>query len=299
MGKLGVRHWTAQDDAVLVAGSERGLSNRQIGDLLGRSRQAVNARRHLLRRGLRKRPWTPQEDALLVAAAGYRSAVDLGRELGRTSGAVNSRACALGIRWGGQTNGRHHTGFTASDVARILGIADSKRVAWWIRAGYLTGTRRAIRLAADPTQTSARAVPWRVMPDALRAFLRDYPWLYARERITDRGWAAYVATLPRETWLTVGQTAERLCMTREGVNKIIRQGYLRAEKRGPNWLVPLSAIQTYVPPPIGGGAVARQVELAARRARTLAQRKTRGYQSRPETVARQVAARANRRERAA
>lgn len=282
------RHWSRQEDAALQQLQARGVPARQIGALLGRTKQACHARAALLRRGAQRLPWSPAEDALIRDTASYRTCIDLARELGRTPQAVNSRACSLGIRWNVPARGHAHTGLTASAVARLLGVPCSKRVVWWIEQGYLVGTRRAARLPERGGRTPR--VGWRIMSDALRAFLRDYPWLYERQRIVDPGWSAYVATLPREEWLSVGAAAPLLYLTKAGVNLAIRKGDIRAEKRGPNWLVPLSAIRAYVPPPLGGSCV--RDEVAARRVRNLAARKTTSYRADPATVAAQVCGRA-------
>lgn len=292
------RPWTPQEDAALRRLLDAGWTHQRIGAALGgRSKQAVTSRWHLLRRGLSKRPWTAEEDATLRDTAGYRTCAQIAATLGRTANAVHTRASLLGIHWQRPHAGRNHTGFTANEVARLLGIPCAKQVTGWIEKGYLAGSRRAPRMDSGPR------LAYRVYPDALRDFLRDYPWLYRRERIADRGWAAYVATLPREEWVGTGAAARLLYLTVEGVALAIRKGDIRAEKVGPNWVIPMGAIRAYTPPPIGGAGKGRGRkvgdELAARRARNIAARKSRTYTQRPETVAAARASRAARRGRAA
>lgn len=285
-GKL---FWTAQEDEQLRRLVATGLPHREIGRRIGgRSKQAVCMRLRLLRRGLSKRPWRPEEDALLRDTAGYRTCADLARELGRTALAVNTRASELGVCWQKATPAYRHAGFTANEVAALLGVSCAKAVTGWIEKGYLVASRRSPRLDPGPR------LAYRVYPDALRDFLRDYPWLYDRARIRDRGWSAYVATLPREEYVGTCEAGRLLFMTTESVAQAIRRGYIRAEKIGANWAIPLSAIRAYVPPASTGKRCVPD-EMAEQRAANLAARKSRTYTARPETVAAQVASRARRR----
>lgn len=292
------KYWTAREDALLRALIARGVRHRAIGALVGRSKQAVGARWHLLRRGLSSRPWTAAEDALVRDTASYRTAADIGKEIGRTPAAVSGRASVLGVRWTGRDNRRMHTGFTATQVARLLGIPCSKTVTDWIEKGYLPATRRAHRLEAR-----RRTQAYRVMPDAIRDFLGAYPWLYQRERIADRGWAAWIArNVPHEEWIGTGEASRLLYMTVEGVALAIRKGDLRAEKIGANWVIPMSSIRAYVPPPMGAAIRKDQTAweaVRARRAANLAARKSVTYTLRRETVAAAEASRAARRAREA
>lgn len=277
--------WTAAEDTLLRKLIAAGWQHRAIGQAIGgRTKGAVDSRWHLLRRGLSKRPWSAQEDADLRDLAGYRTAAEIGRRLDRTAEAVHTRASLLGITWQRAMPGRNHSGFTANEVAKLLGIHCAKCITDWIAKGYLAGERRAPRMDSGPR------LAYRVYPESLRVFLRDYPWLYDRRRIADRGWRAYVDTLPQEEWLGTREAARLLFMTKEGVALAIRKGDLRAEKIGANWVIPISAIKAYTPPPIGGKRCSP--ELLARRAATLAARKSVTYTLRPETVALATASRA-------
>lgn len=285
--------WTPEEDATLLRlAAEKRLTYVQIGQRLrGRSKVAVGARLHLLRRGLKKYAWSADEDAFLRDTAGYKTAAAIAAELGRTANAVHTRASLLGIRWMRPVRGRNHTGFTASEVARLLGIPCAKAVTDWIRKGYLEASRRAPRMDSGPR------LAYRVYPESLRVFLRDYPWLYDWRRVQDRGWRAYVDTLPREEWLGTRAAADLLFLTEQGVALAIRKGDLRAEKVGANWVIPISAIRAYVAPPFGGKRTSD--ELRAKRAANTAARRSVTYTQRPETVARAEASRRARREREA
>lgn len=288
------RHWTPVEDAMLRKLLAAGWRHRAIGQALGRPKQGVTSRWNLLRRGLRKHAWSPEEDALIRDTAGYRTAESIGAELGRTAAAVSGRASIIGANWWRPDRRRVNIGFTGTQVARLLGVPCSKTIAEWIDKGYLPASRRAPRLGEHSYK-----VAYRVMPDALRAFLRDYPWLYDRGRIADRGWAAYVrSNVPHERWMGTREAARLLYMTEAGVGIAIRKGDLRAEKIGANWVIPESAIRAYVPPPLGYQATKHPETAAAVRARrvaNLAARKSVCYRQRPEAVARMEAGRARRR----
>jgi hypothetical protein len=275
-----------------------GWRHQAIGAALGRPENGVTSRWHLLRRGLRKHAWSPVEDALIRDTAGWRTCESIAAELGRTPAAVSGRAAVLGIHWWRPDARRINIGFTGTQIADLLGVACSKSVIDWIAKGYLPASRRAPRLGEHSYK-----VAYRIMPDALRAFLRDYPWLYDRDRIKDRGWAAWVArNVPREGWIGTREAAPLLFMTEAGVALAIRKGDLRAEKVGPNWVISESAIRAYVPPPLGYQRTkhpAIDADLSARRAANLAARKSVCFRQKPEAVARMEAGRKARREQKA
>lgn len=293
------QYWTPAEDALLRKCLAAGWRHRAIGQALGRPQQGVTSRWNLLRRGRRRWLWRPDEDALIRDTAGYRTAESIAAELGRTPAAVSARAAVLGVHWWSPDGRRVNIGFTGTQIARILGRSCSKAVADWIEKGYLVASRRAPRLGEHNYK-----IAYRVLPDALRNFLRDYPWLYDRDRIADKGWRAYVrANVPHERWIGTREAARLLFMTEAGVGIAIRKGDLRAEKVGPNWVISESGIRAYVPPPLGYQATkhpAIAATVRSRRAANLAARKSICFRQTPEAVARMEAGRARRRmERAA
>lgn len=95
------RRWTAEDDRQLLALYRAGRSRQAIAGELGRTPDAIDARRRLLGRPSRTRParrWTVAEDAFLRAASqAHVPAPEIGRRLHRTPYAVRRRREALGI----------------------------------------------------------------------------------------------------------------------------------------------------------------------------------------------------------
>lgn len=97
------RAWTPEEDEVLRKGYRR-LFARDLAGQLGRSAGSVIGRARFLgitrerRRDLPNRPWTEKEDRAMRKGYGKRPVEELAESLGRTPGAVQSRARTLGLR---------------------------------------------------------------------------------------------------------------------------------------------------------------------------------------------------------
>lgn len=273
---MGGRPWTEADDLLLARAGPGDFP--ALAARLGRTLPAVRGRAGSLRAGSATRTyraadgrrggraWTPAETARLRAGVGLLSPEQLARELRRTPTAVRLRAKRLNLRWvlPAAPHQPSH-GLPASEVARRLGVPCAKTVVRWVESGFLDGARCSVRVGA-------RRV-WRIPPDAVARFLATYRWLYDPGRIADPGWRAFVAALPPERYLTVGEAARRLCYEAGSVNQLIARGDLPARKRGANWRVPESALRHFVRPcdvPRPGGHAAPEV--LARRAANLARR---------------------------
>lgn len=93
------RRWTGREDKTLARLYATGAAVREIARRIGRSEDAVNARRRQLGIAARRDPrWTEREDALLsaAAAAGVPPRI-LAERLGRPVGQVRWRRRALGL----------------------------------------------------------------------------------------------------------------------------------------------------------------------------------------------------------
>lgn len=271
---MGTRHWTLAEDA-LVARSPAPDTAR-LARLLGRSPRALmkrrcdlRARRTVRQRATDEQPyrdWSPTEIAFLRRNAGTMSAPEAAAALGRSQKGVESKATKLGLSWRVPRHIEQHRGYTAQDVARLLGLHHAD-VRSWLRGGYLRGTQRLTR--------AGRYRRWRIELDALEDFLTTYRWLYQPERITDRVWRAYVDALPTERYLTCAEAARELCLSVAAVQASIARGDLFAVRLvGRVGLtsctplrVPWSAIRAYRPPRLGPRL---DPELTMRRRQTLA-----------------------------
>ena len=274
---MGGRPWTEAEDRLLARARPDAFPT--LAARLGRSVAAVGCRAGLLRAGTATRTyragngrrggrnWTPAETARLRAGVGLLSPKQLARELRRTTRAIRLRAKRLHLRWVSAASPQQPShGLPASAVARRLGVSCAKTIVWWITSGFLDGAQCAVHVGGGRV--------WRILPEAIARFLATYRWLYDPDRIADPGWRAFVAALPPERYLTVGEAALRLCYEGGSVNQLIARGDLEAHKWGANWRIPESALRRFVRPcdvSRQGGRTAPEV--SARRAANLAKRR--------------------------
>ena len=135
---------------------------------------------------------------------------------------------------------------SATDVMRIMGLADAKTVTKWIERGFLQGTR--IRRMGPYRQ-------WLIRRDDLYAFVEDErTWhLWHIERITDRMLQRYAEQARGDVqFLTPGEVADRMFVGTNAVNHWIHAGYLPARKWG-NWWIDERDLEHFEKPAIGGG----------------------------------------------
>jgi hypothetical protein len=86
--------WRASEDAQLTRLYARQLPLRVIAERLGRSEEAISARRKLLGISLRRAPvsWTEREDRLIILASRAGApATDIALQLGRSAEQVKAR----------------------------------------------------------------------------------------------------------------------------------------------------------------------------------------------------------------
>lgn len=126
-------------------------------------------------------PWSDEEDALLrklhgraveyiqkrFAAAGYS----------RTILAITVRRKRL------QLSPRPAEFYTAEEVAKMLGLAGSKSVTYWIHAGWLD----ASRMRSSRTEAQGGDCHW-IHERDLRAFVLENPHLVDLRKIPDAEW---------------------------------------------------------------------------------------------------------------
>lgn len=125
-----------------------------------------------------------------------------------------------------KSNGR-----TLKGTARVMGV-EIDAVCWWIREGWLQAHRTGLRRSRGEIRV--------VEHDDLTAFLSDPDhWqVWQPERIRDwalREWATEMRAGVR--FLTVGEVARQLYVTVGTVSQWIRDGKIRAARRGPNWVI--------------------------------------------------------------
>jgi hypothetical protein len=110
------------------------------------------------------RRWTAEEDEYLREHLGQQSPWAIGRHLGRTQMAVQSRAAKLRL------SGQVSTGYCISDLAEVFGVRRA-RVGGWVSRGLL-----------------GRPVRWqgtRVAESAVLRFVHRYPHEYDLRRVDE------------------------------------------------------------------------------------------------------------------
>jgi hypothetical protein len=197
-GRLMAGRWTRQQDVTLRRRYRAGVPRQRIAAALGRSPDAVDARRRAL--GIpahpRTRPWSRAADDLLRAAdAAGLPLAEVARRLGRPAAAVRWRRHALGLQ-------RHGARAWTPTDDQALGRA-------WRRGGDLARLGR--RLGRSPAALRLRAVKL-----GLAQPPRRRRWQPDEDRRLRAGYAqgltcaAIAARLPGRTAPAVAARARRL-----------------------------------------------------------------------------------------
>jgi hypothetical protein len=190
--------WTRQQDATLRRRYRAGVPRQRIAAALGRSPDAVDARRRAL--GIparpRTRPWSRAADDLVRAADAARLPLaEVARRLGRPAGAVRWRRHALGLQRRG---------------ARVWTPTDDQALGRaWPRGGELARLSR--RLERSPAALRLRAVKLGlVQPPPRRRWQPDEDHRLRAGYAQGLTCAAIAARLPGRTAGAVAARARKL-----------------------------------------------------------------------------------------
>jgi hypothetical protein len=115
------------------------------------------------------RDWTPDEDAYLQAQIGLATLSEIGKHLGRTAKACESRAGKMGLIMTAHF-------ITASAAATILGISVN-RIHGWLKAGVLDGRKSAVAVGAKHQY-------WHIQLEDLNRFRAEHQDLIEEARFT-------------------------------------------------------------------------------------------------------------------
>lgn len=220
--------------------SVRGMGQ-VLADELGLAIHNVRARARDLGLTRTKEPrWTERDRATLgtFLRIGWSDAA-IGSFLGRSESAIHIKR----IRW--NMGSRRTFMLNMSAAARALGIPCAKTIRFWIDRGYLP--------ARDGQGAGGHARELWVDRLELVKFLADpeYWPLWNPDRVRDPALREFVKGRrdgKNDSYLTVGQIAERFHVVRDAPNTWIRAGLLPAKKRGNNWIVKESDLAGFVPP---------------------------------------------------
>lgn len=182
------------------------------------------------------RYWAPRELAELASAIGAgHSDAAIARRLRRSVVAIQVARKRHDIP------SRLASLMSARDVARRLGVSDSKSVVRWIEAGWLNGRR------GEYWGPNRR---WYVTERALMAFMveRSHWARWKPERMPESSWRRFALALRGgDRWLSTREVGALLGVGHATVHRYIVRGLLPAVRHG-NWFVHEADVRSFVPP---------------------------------------------------
>jgi hypothetical protein len=165
------RNWTKEEDARLREHYPVAEWPVLLELMAPRNKRGVLARAKRI--GLsrtRMDGWTAQEDDFLISHYGLWSPARIGKKLGRSEGAVNSRKTRLGLYAKDQY-------LSFNEVAHILGFKSHNVVTKWAREGKLKETEYKGKAKTGKNTTR------RVLVENLEKFIQEHPDCYDWRRI--------------------------------------------------------------------------------------------------------------------
>lgn len=188
--------------------------------------------------------WTPEELHYLSDRYGLMSDETLARHLGRSTNGIEEAAVK-------RLHGRRRSDnfYSASELARVLGLSASWRVVRWVEHGWLKGRKGPV--------SRGHIRMWSFREHSIVKCLRQRPWLVDLAFMPEHYFRSVVRKeWEWDPWYTSEQAAPLLGVTTTtSVLKYIHLGWLPAEKcpgrRGTayskwHWVIRQSAIQAFL-----------------------------------------------------
>ncbi|KKM64092.1 hypothetical protein LCGC14_1504870 [marine sediment metagenome] len=238
----------SQGQVNFIIEHHRDMLAREMAAALGlRNSEVIYQRQSLCRQGrirLGERkympPWSTEDLGYLREHYGKTPDRILARRLNRSRNAIviAAKRKLNGLR-------RKDNFYTAAEVARIIGTPCSKKVADWVRRGWLKGTKSW--MGPDTYKM------WCFSETGIARCLRRRPWLVDVRRMEESFFRSVVIKQwERDPWYTAAQTAPLLGVTTlDAVHRYIHFGWLPAERKpgGPRqgrWVIRKSAIEAFL-----------------------------------------------------
>lgn len=185
------------------------------------------------------RNWKPEELEFLGNKYGLISDRAICRHLQRSPNAIKIASTRkLHIN-------RKMNFYSGRELARALGVPDSKTIMNWALAGWIPVRKSVVR------QGPFRA--WLFREKHIVKFLREKPWLFDQKKMPEHYFRSIVmAEYERDPWYTCEQATLLLGVTTDdAVQRYIRHGWLPAVKRpgGPwqgVWIIRRSAVEKFL-----------------------------------------------------
>ncbi len=181
--------------------------------------------------------WTPEELEYLSNHYGLVSDKTIACNLNRSVYGVAWAAHRLGLR-------RKDNLYTATELARILGVAYTGRVIGWVRRGWLKCRRGPLKAGLN------RA--WVFNERTVAKFLRQYPWIIDLRSMPEHYFRSVVRReWERDPWYTVEQAVPLFGFTNsDAVYRYINRGWLLAERKPWGchraWIIRHSSIESFL-----------------------------------------------------
>ncbi len=184
--------------------------------------------------------WSPEELEILGEKYGLVRDKTLARMLQRSPNALHIAA----VR---KLHMSHSYNFyTACNVAEVLGISDSKTIIFWMKKGWINGTRSVIHAGAN--------IRWRFLYNDIEWCVHRRPWL-CNLKTMPKGYFRNIVNeeFEKDPWYADCLEVAKLLGIKDinAVHRYIRKGWLKAERKpgGPHqgrYLVRRSDVEAFL-----------------------------------------------------
>jgi len=203
-------------------------------------RGAPKTERRLDRQYIRAlKPWTDDELNVLGEKYGLVRDSTLARMLQRSPSAIH----IVAVR---KLHISHSTNFfTARGVAESLGIADSKTIIYWMKQGWILGTKSVVR--------AGKYARWRFLDQDIENCVKRRPWLCDVAKMPPGYRCLVIDEYQRDPWYKDCHDVAGLLGIKDinAVHRYIRKGWLHADRKpgGPHqgrYLVRRSDVEAFL-----------------------------------------------------
>lgn len=222
----GGRLWTRQEDEVLI-NEYRGHNAEAVAVKIGRTVPSVQVRAMVLRRRgeeiqVRMRgasiAWSKEDVELLEDLWGTVPLKEVARKLDLTPGAVLYKAHHT---FGTLRENREY--MSPRDVGEIMGVSD-RTIRDWMSDGYIKDRRKSTK--THYTKEDQYGKPRCIVQRTLENFIRQYPYVYDRTKITHDYYRALADRVYAEKgeWLHIQSASELSGIARNSLWWAVKKG---------------------------------------------------------------------------